>query len=110
MEVRARVGVRVEVRVGVRIRGFAGEGEDHDLQRLFVEVPLRAMVRYKSGELGATMVPRCPSSSIWPVHGPVGGGADGGEEAAPQARNFALGSLLRGVSISENETRDDGRG
>ena len=53
----------MEVRVGVRIRGFAGEGEDHDLQRLFVEVPLRAMVRYKSGELGATRVP-CASLSF----------------------------------------------
>ena len=61
---RARVGVRVEVRVGVRIRGFAGEG-DHDLQRLFVEVPLRAMVRYKSGELGTVCLVVLP-----PRYGP----------------------------------------
>ena len=54
----------MEVRVGVRIRGFAGEGEDHDLQaKAFVEVPLRAIVRYKSGELGATRVP-CASLSF----------------------------------------------
>ena len=50
------------MRVGVRIRGFAGEGEDHDLQA-FVEVPLRGIVRYKSGELGATRVP-CASLSF----------------------------------------------
>ena len=108
---RARVGVRVEVRVGVRIRGFAGEGEDHDLQRLSSRCPCGQLcvTRVGSWVLRGYRVPRCPSSSIWPVHGPVGGEADG-EEAAPQARNFALGSLLRGVSISENETHDDGRG